>query len=437
MNILLLLCILIILTLAIYLLQKTLDKLGLLIGITLMNILAFILSFKYTILSNITISTNSIAFISMLTVIYMYYEKTNEKETKKVINEIFIINIIAAGLLYIMSLYPQEVINTVGINIKNVFIDNYRMLIAYPITTLLSSYGMIYIYKKIKNLYDNMFISTTVSFLIIGLLELLLFNLITYLFRFNFKTIIELTLGTYMVRIFILSNLTIKEKEGEKMNTIYLIIELVICFIGIILLYAKYKLEGLYSYLIITAIITTIMSLKTIDFYNFSLNLGLIPYITIFIVSNIIIQKKGTEEIKKIILILLTTSTFSYIIILLSCKLESSPINIFMNKSFDNIFIDSARIYFANIVTTLYMLFLNSKLYYYLKKEKNKIIISNIFSSVIVQFLATIIFILLAYAITTPMTDIIAKMIIRYIISLIVMFLGTIVIYITNNIKEN
>ena len=212
------------------------------------------------------------------------------------------------------------------------------------------------------------------------------------------------------------------------MNTIYLIIELVICFIGIILLYAKYKLEGLYSYLIITAIITTIMSLKTIDFYNFSLNLGLIPYITIFIVSNIIIQKKGTEEIKKIILILLTTSTFSYIIILLSCKLESSPINIFMNKSFDNIFIDSARIYFANIVTTLYMLFLNSKLYYYLKKEKNKIIISNIFSSVIVQFLATIIFILLAYAITTPMTDIIAKMIIRYIISLIVMFLGTIVI---------
>ena len=201
MNILLLLCILIILTLAIYLLQKTLDKLGLLIGITLMNILAFILSFKYTILSNITISTNSIAFISMLTVIYLYYEKTNEKETKKVINEIFIINIIAAGLLYIMSLYPQEVINTVGINIKNVFIDNYRMLIAYPITTLLSSYGMIYIYKKIKNLYDNMFISTTVSFLIIGLLELLLFNLITYLFRFNFKTIIELTLGTYMVRI--------------------------------------------------------------------------------------------------------------------------------------------------------------------------------------------------------------------------------------------
>ena len=201
MNILILFCILIFLTLAIYLLQKTLDKLGLFIGITLTDILAFILSFKYTSLSNMTISINSIAFIAMLTILYIYYEKTNEKETRRVINKIFVINIIAATLLYIMSLYPQEVINTVGINIKNVFIDNYRMLIAYPITTLLSSYGMIFLYKKVKNLYDNMFISTTVSFLAIGLLELLIFNVITYLFRFNFKTIIELTLGTYMVRI--------------------------------------------------------------------------------------------------------------------------------------------------------------------------------------------------------------------------------------------
>ena len=220
------------------------------------------------------------------------------------------------------------------------------------------------------------------------------------------------------------------------MNTIYLIIELLLCFIGIIVLYTKYKINGLYSYLIIIAIISSIMSLKTIDYYSFSLNLGLIPYITLFIVSNIIIQKKGTEEIKRIMIILLITSTVSYIIILLSCKLVSSPVNIFMSKSFDNIFMDSVRIYFANIVTTLYMLFLNSKIYYYLKKEKNKIWISNIFSSVIVQFMATIIFILLAYAITTEMTEIIGKMIIRYIISLSVMLLGTIIIYITNIIKE-
>jgi len=178
------------------------------------------------------------------------------------------------------------------------------------------------------------------------------------------------------------------------------------------------------------------MSLKTIDINNFSLNLGLIPFLSLFLVTNIIIQKKGKEEIKKIIILLLSISLISYIILLLSSKLESSPINLFTNKSFDNIFMNSTRIYFANIVTILYMLFLNSSIYYYIKKQKNMIWISNIFSNIIIQFLATIIFVLLAYAITTDTIDIIGKIIIRYLISVIVTSIGTITIYIANAIKE-
>ena len=215
-----------------------------------------------------------------------------------------------------------------------------------------------------------------------------------------------------------------------------LIIELIICLLTIVVLYAKYKIDGLYGYIITATIISNIMSLKTIEVYNFSINLGVIPFLTLFITSNIIVQKKGKEEIKRIILLLLLTSTISYTIFLLICNLDSSKINLFTNKSFDNIFIDSARIYFSNIVTTLYMMFFNSNVYYYLKKQKNKIWISNIFSSIIVQFLATIIFILLAYAITTEMTEIIGKMIARYIISIIVAISATPIIYIANIIKE-
>ena len=220
------------------------------------------------------------------------------------------------------------------------------------------------------------------------------------------------------------------------MNINYLIIETIICLTAIILVYYKYKTNGLYGYLIIETILSNIMSLKTIDINNFSLNLGLIPFLCLFLISNIIIQKKGKEEIKKIIVLILAISVISYIIFLLSCKLESSTINLFTNKSFDNIFLNSARIYFANIVTTLYMLFLNSNIYYYLKKQKNMIWISNIFSNIIVQFLATIIFVLLAYVITTDTIEIIGKIIVRYLISIIVTSIGTITIYITNTIKE-
>ena len=192
------------------------------------------------------------------------------------------------------------------------------------------------------------------------------------------------------------------------MSNIYILfIEIILCFLLMIILYKKEKIDSLYYYAVIT-----------------------------FILSNIIIQKKGPEEIKKLIMLLLATSILSYTVLYLISIMNSSNINLFTSASYDNIFIDSPRIYFANIVTILYTLFFNSKLYYYLKKEKNQIWLSNIFSNIIIQFIASILFSFLAYAITKELIDILKLTMIRYIISLIVIFVGTPIIYITNNIKE-
>ena len=76
-----------------------------------------------------------------------------------------------------------------------------------------------------------------------------------------------------------------------------LIIELVICLLMIIILYKKYSKLGLYVYCAISLILTSIMSLKTITLYNYDINLGITSFVTIFTVSNIIIQKNGVEEL--------------------------------------------------------------------------------------------------------------------------------------------
>jgi uncharacterized integral membrane protein (TIGR00697 family) len=178
------------------------------------------------------------------------------------------------------------------------------------------------------------------------------------------------------------------------------------------------------------------MSLKTIPLYNFDLNLGIIPFITIFTSSNILIQKKGPEIIKNLILTIMTTSFISYIIIYLISYMNSSNINLFTSASYDNIFKDSLRIYFANFVTLLYSLLLNSKLYYYLKKIKNNILISNIFPTIIIQFISAILFGLIAYIFIKEPIDIIKIIMIRYLVSLVVGILGTIPIYLTKIIKE-
>ncbi len=213
-------------------------------------------------------------------------------------------------------------------------------------------------------------------------------------------------------------------------------IELITCIIFILFLYKKYTSLGLYIYTIASMILTCLMSLKTITIYDYDLNLGIIPFVTIFIVSNILIQKKGPEEMKTHLLVILSTTILSFIILLLVSLMASSKIALFTNASYDNIFDNSIRLLFASIVTMLYSLILNNKLYFYLKRMKNNIFISNVFSIIIIQFIASILFGIIAYTFVKDTIDIIKLIMVRYLLSLVVGLIGTIPIYITKYIKE-
>ena len=213
-------------------------------------------------------------------------------------------------------------------------------------------------------------------------------------------------------------------------------IELITCIIFILFLYKKYTSLGLYIYTIASMILTCLMSLKTITIYDYDLNLGIIPFVTIFIVSNILIQKKGPEETKTHLLVILSTTILSFIILLLVSLMASSKIALFTNASYDNIFDNSIRLLFASIVTMLYSLILNNKLYFYLKRMKNNIFISNVFSTIIIQFIASILFGIIAYTFVKDTIDIIKLIMVRYLLSLVVGLIGTIPIYITKYIKE-
>lgn len=213
-------------------------------------------------------------------------------------------------------------------------------------------------------------------------------------------------------------------------------IELITCIIFILFLYKKYTSLGLYIYTIASMILTCLMSLKTITIYDYDLNLGIIPFVTIFIVSNILIQKKGPEEMKTHLLVILSTTILSFIILLLVSLMDSSKIALFTNASYDNIFDNSIRLLFASIVTMLYSLILNNKLYFYLKRMKNNIFISNVFSTIIIQFIASILFGIIAYTFVKDTIDIIKLIMVRYLLSLVVGLIGTIPIYITKYIKE-
>jgi uncharacterized PurR-regulated membrane protein YhhQ (DUF165 family) len=116
--------------------------------------------------------------------------------------------------------------------------------------------------------------------------------------------------------------------------------------------------------------------------------------------------------------------------------MSPSNINLFSSASYDNIFNNSIRMFFATFVTTLYSLLLNMKLYYYLKRIKNNILVSNLFSAIIIYFVASILFGLIAFIFTKEAIDIVKIIMIRYITCLCIGILSTIVIYISKFIKE-
>ena len=203
MNILIYLSILIILILFLFLISKLLGNLGLIMSTIMTGVLALITSFKYTTLTTIDINSSVVLYITMYTSLYLLLENTTEKETKKIVVLNFLINIFTAFFLFLMSYHTQALTDSISINMKNVFIENYRILITYPVSTFFSSILLILLYQKIKKLYDLPFITTVTTYLVVGLVNAITFYLGSYYNIFTLKVIIELSLSTYMIGLII------------------------------------------------------------------------------------------------------------------------------------------------------------------------------------------------------------------------------------------
>lgn len=203
MNILICFLLLVISVVSLYFFYKFLGKLGLSLLLIIMNIISLVASFKYITLTTINLNANVFSYITMFTTIYLLMENYSEKEVKKYINMNFFITIFTSILLFLMSYHQESIIDSISINMKNVFINNYRILIAYPLSTVLSNYLLIILYKKMTKLYDIPFITTVTTYLVVGLVSNLTFYFGAYLKIFNLKTILELSLSTYMISLII------------------------------------------------------------------------------------------------------------------------------------------------------------------------------------------------------------------------------------------
>ena len=215
-------------------------------------------------------------------------------------------------------------------------------------------------------------------------------------------------------------------------NILLIIAEMLVCYSLMLILSKKYKTDGLYVYGIVATFTTCIMSLKSIDIMNIPVPIGFASSISIIVAGNLITQKRGPEELKTYLSLILITSLVSCSFLNLSGLMEPSKFNEMANNSFNSIFKYNLRMYLALIFSITISTYLSSKIYYLIKRLQNKIILSNIFSIIIVEFLDNIIFVLIAYLLSYEPIDLVLCIVFRYMIKTLIGLIGTIPLYISN-----
>ena len=196
------LIVLIILTMTItYCLYQLLDKRGLYFSLVIMNLVAFVLSFKITYLFKININIGLVPLIASLSIIYIFITKYGYKETKNLILISLYSNITAGILLIIMNYFLPAITETISINMQGTFEYNYKILIAYPIIISLSQYTVIKLYKLITSLNSNTSICVMLTYIITGLLYTIVFYILSYIGTINISNSLFIGISSYIIGI--------------------------------------------------------------------------------------------------------------------------------------------------------------------------------------------------------------------------------------------
>ena len=220
------------------------------------------------------------------------------------------------------------------------------------------------------------------------------------------------------------------------MNILFLIIEVIISYILLLFVYKKYKEEGIYIWIVISLLISSFMSIKSIEINNVDIALGLGVSSSIYIANNILLQKKGTEYIKNTTTILFIFSIIFIFLLILSSGITISEYNSITSLMYDSIMFSNIKFILANIISIIIGLYVNNYVYYELRKIKNKLWISNILSSLIFTFVEVLIFVFITNFINGSLYVMMTTLVIRYIIKIMILIIGTDIIYIANNFKE-
>lgn len=199
-------------------LYKMMDKRGFYFGIVIMNLLAFVLSFKISYIFKMNVNLGIIPFIASLTIIYIFITKYGSKENKNLILISLYSNIAVSLLIAIMNYFVPAITETISINMQGTFEYNFKILIAYPIIMAISQILTIKLFNLIQMIQNNLSIGIALTYIIVGLFYTVIYHVIIYINILEINYSLFLGISTYIIGLVItilnilLANFMVKKK---------------------------------------------------------------------------------------------------------------------------------------------------------------------------------------------------------------------------------
>lgn len=173
------------------------EKKGLYLSITTLSLISYLASFKITSLLGSNINTSIIIYPIILEIIYILKKKHPlEKKTK--VRNYTIVTFISATIYIILScLYNPIETNLYALDMEKTFLNNYVLLITYPLMHIISLELSTKLLPKLDKMYENKFITIMINYLIVSLISVVLMINISYIGLLNPFETFKLSIITY------------------------------------------------------------------------------------------------------------------------------------------------------------------------------------------------------------------------------------------------
>ena len=180
-----------------------LDKKGLYLMLIIMTIVSYLLSFKVLNIWGLSVNANVITTISILEIVYLLIEKETKKNHYNYLFLTIFCLIATAFAILATSSYIPSINDTLSTNMKGLFIDNYQILIIFPLLLIITEIISPQIYLTLNQIYQNKIISINLIYMVLGLLNSLIFSFIAYASDPSFLSKLNIALATYFIGLII------------------------------------------------------------------------------------------------------------------------------------------------------------------------------------------------------------------------------------------